>query len=239
MPTLGHAGPGHVQPSLKTSEERAPASPGSCAATNALADPLQWGNGSQQRCWAFWPCSGADGWQSSSCPAKGTGNSCRRPRGSLSHPITGHLLSPCASVQTSLAPFMPRCLGMDPVCGGEQAPAVCCSSQPPTSTAGKAPSATAMPGSIFGDKDASRHALTLSSPALHGRATSSRVCRDVGPKAPDPPVHTRATPGDARPKLSSPRAPLQPLTHAWSFPQPQRVTPLSFPWERRLPGSSG
>lgn len=173
---IAHLGPRWPWPRPAEPEnlQRAPALPWSCTATNPPADPLQWRTGSHQRCRAFWPCSGADGRQSSSCPGKGTGNSRCRPRGSTFPLITGHLLSPRASTQTLLAPFVPRCLGMSPVCGGEQVPAACCSSQPPASTTGKAPSAAAMPGSVFGDKDcltAPAHPLTF--PFLKPEGTGS------------------------------------------------------------------
>lgn len=181
-PTLGHA----IQPSLKTSEERAPASLGSCAATNAPADPPQRGRGSQQRCWALWPRSKADGRQS--WPGSGTGSSCRRPGGSHANP--------------PIAPFAPHRLGMNPVGSSERAPAVCCSSQPPASTRER----LRAPQRCQGTHLETRTPRSTRSPLPVRLCTAelqAAVCRDAGPRAPNPPLSVPELPQGTHPQNSA------------------------------------
>lgn len=86
--------------------------------------------------------------------------------------------------------------------------------------AGKAPSAPAMPGNTSGDKDASRHPLTLPSPALHRRAASSSL-------------QGRGAEG-TRPSLSVPE--LRQGTHPQNSAAPElRYSPSHTPGPALLP----
>lgn len=89
----------------------------------------------------------------------------------------------------------------------------------PAATAGKAPSTTVTPGRASGDKDASRHPLTPSSPARHSQTTGSGVCRDVGARAPDPPQSVLELPQGTRTQNPAAPAPLHsPLHTPGPFP---------------------